>query len=204
MIQFFKRHFKSVVGESQSIKAGSSALGKLGKFIGIAGDVYLAVWAFDLVKGWLWGATKSEVAKREAFVRTVLDPIVLVALASENRNEIVRNMLTYVGMPYAVRGSDLTRLFGTSLLTASEYMTNTKGFDDTVYSLEDVQAIISDAEKTEINDLLHLEDLSEFLNQEGADELKGYKMVDYFAYFLNNNQNEFPSSFEETGKEFTE
>jgi len=184
------------LGETESIKAGTSILGtgalaKLAKLGNIVGDIMLVAWVYDEVKGWVFSSSKSEDKKREAFTRSVIDPAILVALATSRRSEIVRNMLDYRGLVYAARGTDMYRIFGTSLLTCSDYMGQVAGMDQSYFTPDDIKSIVKDVQQTELNDLLHVEDLEPLLEFENVDQLKNYKLVDYFAYFLNLNGSDF-------------
>jgi len=187
-----RTYLRKLVSEGFKFKTGDTLIGKSLKVFGIIGDVYLAVSLFDDIKDYIFGDSKTVATKQEILIRTILDPTIVFALATEDRRDIISNMLCARAFSYVNEGSDILHLYGMSLLACSQYVSNVQGLHNLYFSKEDAQAIIKDAKNTEFSDLTKLDEFDEFLSQDRVEDLDVFKFIDYFAFFIDANYQDFP------------
>jgi hypothetical protein len=195
MKNLFSRLFgwtKGVRVEGEALNAGKLSVG--GKLMGGLNaimDIYAAgaliAWGWDK----LFGESKSEKLRLESVSRLIFDPIVLLALTAEHRQDVIQTMLSNRAMVYLLHGNVGQYLFGTSLATASSYIEKVDSRNDTFFDKESAKSIIHDGKSTEIASLINLDEIEKWLDQPDVDTLQSFKLIDYLAYFINLNGSDF-------------
>jgi hypothetical protein len=193
LLKKFTKWWKGFAKESAGAKKGK--FGAL-KILDIVADIYLVVSLFDGVKDLMAGDSDNEARQKESFVKLIFDPIVMYAMATEHRTNVVQSMLCNRGVVYMLHGNENQAVIGSTFITAARYLDHTDSIDDLYYSADDVKSIVKDHSSTELAEVVQLDALEEYVDSPDVSSLKGAKLIDYFAFWIESNGNDFDLSTE--------
>lgn len=183
---------KGIRTEGEVLNAGKLTIGgKLLNALNAIMDIYAAgaliSWGWDK----LFGESGSEKLRQESVSRLIFDPIVLLALTAEHRQDVIETMLSNRSLVYMLHGNEGQYLFGSTLATAAMYLEKVDSRDDTYFDKDTVKTILKDHKTSEIASLVNLDEIAKWLDQPDVDTLKSYKLIDYLAFFINANGSDF-------------